>query len=520
MGSKDAEVMKEGIIMKKLMTLALAAAMMLGAATGANAIDFKAKGQWIMSFDYGQHGDFRSNQDGRPGYGKKNEDEFEARQRVRLQLDAVASEALSGTVFFEIGDQVWGDNDSGGALGADSNNVVELKRAYIDWMVPQTDLKVRMGIQGLALPSFTTNASQIIDDDVAAITLNYQFNENVGLTAFWARPYNDNGGYSSRWDGTAYDKNYMDNMDMFAVLLPLTFDGVKVTPWVMYAAMGPGMFDNLENDPGNAWGRASAGMVSGFQGTDWNDSYGNAFWAGVTGEVTYWDPFRIAWDVNYGSAAYADEKMNREGWLASLLLEYKLDWGTPGIYGWYGSGDDNNPRNGSERMPTIEANNEGTNSVAGFGTLGTWTLGRDTLLGSTLVGTWGLGLRVCDISFFEDLSHTIHLNYYQGTNSAGMARHIKGAGGPDIVRPNGTDFNTANYYGLYLTDRDRAMEVGIMSTYTLHENLKLLVEANYIALWLDNSRDVWGGYHAGGRRYAANSTEDAWNMNVSFIYKF
>ena len=171
-------------------------------------------------------------------------------------------------------------------------------------------------------------------------------------------------------------------------------------------------------------------------------------------------------------------------------------------------------------MPTIEANNESTSSVASFGTLGTWTLGRDTLLGSTLVGTWGLGLRVCDISFFEDLRHTIHINYYQGTNSAGMARHIKGAGGPDIVRPNGPDFNTANYYGLYLTDRDRAMEVGIMSSYALHENLKLLVEANYIALWLDNSTDVWGGYHAGGRRYAANSTEDAWNMNVSFIYKF
>lgn len=37
---------------------------------------------------------------------------------------------------------------------------------------------------------------------------------------------------------------------------------------------------------------------------------------------------------------------------------------------------------------------------------------------------------------------------------------------------------------------------------------------------LDNSTDVWGGYHAGGRRYAANSTEDAWNINVSFIYKF
>ena len=288
MGSKDAEVMKEGIIMKKLMTLALAAAMMMGVATGANAIDFKAKGQWIMSFDYGMHGNFGESK-AKNNSGFKNEDEFEARQRVRLQLDAVASEALSGTVFFEMGDQIWGQDSTGGALGADGT-VVELKRAYIDWMVPQTDLKVRMGIQGIALPSFTTNASQIMDDDVAAISLNYQFNENVGLTAFWARPYNDNAGYKSSDAGSTKWDNYMDNMDMFAVLLPLTFDGVKVTPWVMYAAMGPGMFDNFEKAPGNAWGRASAGMQSGFKGTDWNDSYGNAFWAGVTGEVTYWDP--------------------------------------------------------------------------------------------------------------------------------------------------------------------------------------------------------------------------------------
>ena len=132
--------------MKKLMTLALAAAMMLGAATGANAIDFKAKGQWIMDFNYGMHGDFaKSKAAGNSGFSRNgnHEDEFEATQRVRLQLDAVASEALSGTVFFEIGDQVWGDNDNGGALGADGK-FVELKRAYIDWMVPQTDLKLSL----------------------------------------------------------------------------------------------------------------------------------------------------------------------------------------------------------------------------------------------------------------------------------------------------------------------------------------------------------------------------------------
>ena len=516
MGSKDAEVMKEGIIMKKLMTLALAAAMMLGAATGANAIDFKAKGQWIMSFDYGQHANFRSNQDGKPGSGYKNEDEFEARQRVRLQLDAVASEALSGTVFFEIGDQMWGQDKTGGALGADNNSVVELKRAYIDWMVPQTDLKVRMGIQGLALPSFTTNASQIIDDDVAAVTLNYQFNENVGLTAFWARPYNDNGGYSSRWDGNNYDQNYMDNMDMFAVLLPLTFDGVKVTPWVMYAAMGPGMF-NYDKKPGNAWGRVSTGMVSGFTGTDWNDTYGNAFWAGVTGEVTYWDPFRIAWDVNYGSAAYADEKMNREGWLASLLLEYKLDWGTPGLYGWYGSGDDSNPRNGSERMPVVSAN--GNNDFSNFAFNGNPYIAREGVLGSTMVGTWGIGARLKDVSFLEDLKHTLRVNFMGGTNAPKMAKYVSDYTAYDKRGVEAVTGGGFGYDPIYLTTEDYALEVGLTNTYKMYDNFTVMLDAAYLALWLDNSRSTWGK-NPGRSALGGDGVYDAWNVNLSFVYSF
>ena len=521
MGSKDAEVMKEGIIMKKLMTLALAAAMMLGAATGANAIDFKAKGQWIMSFDYGMHGNFgESKAKNNSGFGK-NEDEFEARQRVRLQLDAVASEALSGTVFFEIGDQVWGQNENGGALGADGK-VVELKRAYIDWMVPQTDLKVRMGIQGIALPSFTTNASQIMDDDVAAISLNYQFNENVGLTAFWARPYNDNAGYykNSDFGGTQY-KNYMDNMDMFAVLLPLTFDGVKVTPWVMYAAMGPGMFnDGGTKLNGNAWDRAASGMISGAFGYDNVDTYGNAFWAGVTGEVTYWDPFRIAWDVNYGSASYADEKMNREGWLASLLLEYKLDWGTPGLYGWYSTGDDNNPKNGSERMPVVSAN--GNNGFSNFAFNGNPYIAREGILGSTMVGTWGIGARLKDVSFLEDLKHTLRVNFMGGTNSPKMAKYMRtGENGYEPIGKHGvyaiagTDF----YDPMYLTTEDYALEVGLTNTYKMYDNFTIMLDAAYIALWLDDSRSTWGknpmkGYNGGDGVY------DAWNVNLSFVYSF
>ena len=518
MGSKDAEVMKEGITMKKLMTLALAAAMMLGAATGASAIDFKAKGQWIMSFDYGMHGNFgESKAKNNSGFGK-HEDEFEARQRVRLQLDAVASEALSGTVFFEMGDQIWGQDSTGGALGADGR-VVELKRAYIDWMVPQTDLKVRMGIQGLALPSFTTNASQIFDDDVAAVSLNYQFNENVGLTAFWARPYNDNAGYKSSDAGSTKWDNYMDNMDMFAVLLPLTFDGVKVTPWVMYAAMGPGMFnDGGTKLNGNAWDRAASGMISGAFGYDNVDTYGNAFWAGVTGEVTYWDPFRIAWDVNYGSASYEDQKMNREGWLASLLLEYKLDWGTPGLYGWYGSGDDSNPRNGSERMPVVSAN--GNNGFSNFAFNGNPYIAREGVLGTNMTGTWGIGARLKDVSFLEDLKHTLRVNFMGGTNAPKMAKYIRDYGNPyakhgvsDVAR-----YATA-YDPMYLTTDDNALEIGLTNTYKMYDNFTVMLDASYVALWLEDSRSVWGK-NPGRGALGGDGVYDAWNVNLSFVYSF
>ena len=39
--------------MKRICTLILAAGLVFGAATGASAIDFKAKGQWLMGFAAG-----------------------------------------------------------------------------------------------------------------------------------------------------------------------------------------------------------------------------------------------------------------------------------------------------------------------------------------------------------------------------------------------------------------------------------------------------------------------------------
>lgn len=497
----------------------------------AHAVDFKIKGVWINMFEYGDGGNFiRKDRNGnhQQGWGRWNEDQFEAKTRVRLQLNAVASENLSGTVYFEIGAMQWGRANRGGALGADGTNVVKIKHSYLDWTLPDTAVHSRMGIQRIFLPDFVTEASQVFDADVAGVTVSVPFNDSISLTAFWARLFNDN------WDGgnRSNPAGYLDNADIFGLTLPLRFDGFRLTPWAMLGTFGRNAFRTHNTANTASWYYGNDGSTDyglGLSPSAYADDgkenvfpHATAFWAGLTGEFTAADPFRLAWSFNYGAVDTGEDALNRRGWYASLLAEYKFDWGTPGIYGWYSSGDDDDPANGSERLPNIEKNNESTSGLTSIATLGTWTLGRDAVLGSTLAGTWGLGLRVRDVSFVEKLTHTLHVNYYQGTNSSDMARYIKGSPSRyNIVRPNGADFNTADYYGLYLTDKDKAFEVGLMSQYQIYENLKLLVEANYIALWLDNSRSVWGGFTDGTGVYRhANSTEDLWNVNVSFIYKF
>ena len=103
---------------KHLAILFLAAGMLLGGAQQGQAVDFKAKGVWINMLEYGGGGNFvKNDRNGHnvTGWGRWGEDEFEAKTRVRLQLEAIASESLSGTVYFEIGAATWGSASKGGA---------------------------------------------------------------------------------------------------------------------------------------------------------------------------------------------------------------------------------------------------------------------------------------------------------------------------------------------------------------------------------------------------------------------
>lgn len=103
---------------RTLVACLFAAALSVAADT-VEAIDFRAKGVWISMLEYGNGGSFAAKDrqgKGVTGWGRWGEDEFEAKTRVRLQLDAVASENLSGSVYFEIGAFAWGRASKGGPL--------------------------------------------------------------------------------------------------------------------------------------------------------------------------------------------------------------------------------------------------------------------------------------------------------------------------------------------------------------------------------------------------------------------
>ena len=507
--------------MKKILTLMLAAGMLLGAASGAKAIDFKASGEWLVGFGLGD-GSLIKDVDNKKYH---HDDTFNAGQRVRLQLDAVASESLSGTVFFEIGDQMWGNAESGGALGADGKEV-KVKNAYIDWMVPNTDLKLRMGLQAVAMPN-VAGGSAIMDGDAAAVVASYQFNDNVGLTALWMRPLNDN--YAGRvyGDREDYQKNYLDNMDLFALMLPLKFDGVELTPWAMYGMQGKNTRFN-EGEVETADGALSVTLPGYLPGMNFgpgglgktSKAYGSMFWAGLPVAITAFDPLNIEFDINYGyveamgrydvlkrGTDWVRGNSKREGWLVKALVEYKMDWGTPGIFGWYASGDDGNVKNGSERLPSIAGAGNFT-SFMGDGNLA-WGTGYNFYDNNlTYAGTWGVGLQIADVSFVEDLKHTFRVAYWGGTNSPSMVKYM-GSG----VAWNDT---TATQDGPYLTTNDGLLEFNLVNSWQIYENLEANLELGYIVNMMD--KDTWDKSYISEQRNW--SKQDAWKAQLIFAYSF
>ena len=491
--------------------MALVLALLLCLPGSLQAVDFRVKGVWQMAFQY-------SNVTPK---GVDGADRFGALQRFRTQIDAVASENLSGSVTFEIGDVEWGKSASGGALGADGK-IVELRYAYLDWMVPNTDVKVRMGLQHLRLPGILSRwgFGAVFGHDMAGINVSspiYKSDDlNIDATFFWARPYNDNSQALFQDDNT----QHLDNLDVFALSVPIRGDRFRVNPWAMYAMIGKYSLTNLTASPEPAQVVPRGGLmpVMGGYYADFQSNYvkglskpwGDGFWAGLCAEFFLTDSFKIGIEGAYGSVDMGEVKhykgfggdrtfqAKRSGWYIGARADWKLDWGTPGIIAWYGPGDDSNPYNGSERLPSF--NTPWGVTALGFGggdmDSVTWKV-----LGHNPSGMVGVVGQIDDISFIEDLTHVIRFGYYWGTNSKEMPRKAKMTTWPS--RQDGP--------AAYLTTTDSAWEANLVNRYKIYENLELGLELAYVRLNLDG--DTW-------HEAADSQLKDNYRVSCCFTYSF
>ena len=219
-------------------------------------------------------------------------------------------------------------------------------------------------------------------------------------------------------------------------------------------------------------------------GRTWNNTIQNenesthAWWAGAHLKLDILDPLIFNFEGIYGRLSGADirgigslrnnyggsrgygnwalDDVSARGYFLAATLDYKLDWGTPGIFGWYASGDGRRAAKDGKigRMPVL-GNDTGSFKPTSFGTSGKWAIDTDTVISGTGTGTWGVGVKIADMSFIEDLSHVIRVAYYRGTN---RHEHVE----------NGNNPLKYSVDGLYLTDKDSVWEVNFDHTYKIY----------------------------------------------------
>ena len=460
------------IKMKKLTTLLLAAGMIFAASAPASAVDVKMDGQYLFNFVTGERVASGDNFDN-------------AGQRLRLGMTFTANENLSG--YFQV--QVGTDADSTGTYdwGSDpsgNSTKVGMRQAYVDWMIPQTTVKVRMGRQLIGLPEDAFGKNAIMHPGWQGrdgIVVTSPVTDWLDVTAFWIR-----GAYEQvEGDGgVKYDTDHSQKSDFFSAMAAFKFDGFAFTPYVMYAALDKGANVSASTDASTIAGKALA-------------ADGNAFWAGSNFVMSYFDPFVLKVSgaygvVNYeGNATWGGTEIpganmnNREGWYVQAKASYKTAYGTPIFGAWYGSGDDSDAQYARQGwIPTFDGRFHPT-----FGySSGEFAL-YDTTTRHNIAGTWGLQAGIEDVSFIEDLTHKFTVTWFQGTNDNNLA----------------VDMNPWEY----MTDNDNVVEFNLANTYKIYKNLTACLELAYmITDYSKADHDM------------KDIDKDGWSTALSFEYKF
>ena len=442
--------------MKKLTTLVLAAGLVVSAFAGsASAGEFKPVLQFAEEFSYGDAG---SNDD---------LENFNAVTRIRFGFDYVASEDLSATILFQYGGYHWGTDEP----NDDGEAKLKMRLAYIDWTLPNTDVKVRMGRQAVVAPSYAFG-SPVLDSRADAVSVNGNINENISLGLAWMRA--DRNLRTDKDVITRYDYGY-DTTDALMLNAEFAYDGFKVAPWAVYA--------HKQHD-------AESGIAQ-FANIDGKQADADLYIIGASAELNMFDPFVFAVDALYNNIKYHNmaplAEDSYDAFYVAAKASYKLSNGVASLGGWYSTGNDwENNDNGfvvldggfSASSVLFDGNIVGSDPY-------TNVLGSDSPF-----GTWGVIAEYAGFSFLENLSHTARVLYIEGTNENAPGKLLA----HDIADG--------------LTEDDSAVEIDFDTTYQIYKNLSATLQLGYV--FIDQSNLAAG----------QEEQDDIFRSALTFVYKF
>ena len=487
----------------KRITLLLAAAMVFGCVAMASAAT-----EVKMTGDARVWGNFwnQLNYTGWSYDGKKTHDSFTIWERFRLRTDFIANEGLKFRLGIRVNNVAWGNStftvDNPAA-------VIDVYQAYLQFKMPGTDsVDFTVGMQDLDLPisapSVFGSSPVLGNTQGAAAVVSAAVSDQFKIVAGFARLLDTN----KDFDPTT--KQVADELDAYFVVLPITVEGFRATPWAVVAVAGreagysgiqtgsspKTMNQNLANSLLSAG--ALTGGIRHAQNAYW--------WVGGAFAVTALDPFKFYADIMYGTGMEGDYRKNkRAGWFLDIAAEYTgLDVLTPQIAFWYSSSEDKSTGNGSERMPTIRpAWGPSTSflfdSNQAFG---------NGYAGLNVVGSWGIALSLNKISFVQDLTHRLTFVYAQGTNHprALRAANAASAWGPGNYVQMGRD----------LTCNEYVLGINFDNQYNIYENLAAIVEAGWSHLY-NAQKSVWDV----NKRFVREAGKsDMWKVAFGLQYKF
>ncbi|QLA12805.1 outer membrane homotrimeric porin [Desulfolutivibrio sulfodismutans] len=444
--------------------------------------------------DFRVHGNFFQNQNftGWNGTGAQTEDPVVFFQRLRLHFDLPASDALSFRLGLRLNNEIWGQ----GPLAADSSVPdIEPYQAYLQFAVPDTDLRLTVGYQPLSMPHTPVFYDSVVlstdsgNSDTAAVVLSGPLAADIlSGTLGYGRLVDANGPFDPSTTQTG------DEFDLFFATLDLTLPGVTISPFGMAGVLGRGaalggMGDTL----------LSAGTFLAGGGFAHNQN--PAVWTGAAVIVDALAPFKMYADVAFGDVAFTDRAINRRsGWFVDAALEYGgWSWVTPQVFGWWGSGEDASLTNGSERLPSIDSS---WGPICSFLFDGDQEL-HDTNMDVTPQGSMGLSFGLNQISLIPDLTSLAGVTVAAGTSSpAGLRKAVAATGGPGAYVQMGND----------LAQGETLLSAYFNHSYAITQALDLVLETGW-ARGYGFHKSIWG-------RRMVDKAGDVFQGGLGFIYHF